>query len=147
MRSRDFCCGKHLAAWWHLRLVGDPDYFDAHEHEMRREDITRKDPMSVKTVERTCSKKVRSARLSNNDPKPVFDLTPLCAPSNVSSGEGVPPQAPTRCRTKGDRQNLSRGRGRNRGLVGDYVDVSANIFLKERFAGYANQTLRRGRLV
>jgi len=52
---------------------------------MRREDITRKDPMSVKTVERTCSKKVRSACLSNNDPKPVFDLTPLCAPSNVSS--------------------------------------------------------------
>ena len=32
---------------------------------MRREDITRKDPMSVKTVERTCSKKVRSIVVKN----------------------------------------------------------------------------------
>lgn len=56
--SRDFNNGKHLSPWYHLTLVGDPDLFDFADHGMRREDIIRKDAMSVATVWRSCGKKV-----------------------------------------------------------------------------------------
>ena len=62
IRSRNFSNGHHHCTWYHLELVGDPDLFDSQEHGMRREDIIRKDPMSVATVQRTCAKKVRHMR-------------------------------------------------------------------------------------
>jgi hypothetical protein len=63
-KIRDMAVGKHLNAWSHLGLVGDPEFFDACEHLMRREDIVRKDPMSVATVQRTVSKSVRRSMRS-----------------------------------------------------------------------------------
>ena len=68
--TRDFCMGKHLARWYHIALVGDPDLFDPAEHGMRQEDAKRKDPMSVATVQKTASKKVRAClrRLQNGIP-------------------------------------------------------------------------------
>jgi len=56
--SRDFANGSHLATWWHIELVGDVLLFTPKEHGLWQRDITRKDPMSMKTVERTVAKKV-----------------------------------------------------------------------------------------
>ena len=55
--SRDAAIGSHLGAWWHIELLGDTALFTPLEHGLARRDITRKDPMSVKTVQVTCGRR------------------------------------------------------------------------------------------
>ena len=56
--SRDSAIGSHLGTWWHIELLGDTTLFCPSDHGLTRRDIIRKDPMSVKTVQATCSRRV-----------------------------------------------------------------------------------------
>jgi len=56
--SRDLAMGTRLATQYHIELVGDPSLFRPSDHGLHRRDIVRKDPMSMKTIERTLARKV-----------------------------------------------------------------------------------------
>ena len=56
--SRDLAMGTRLATQYHIEIVGEPTLLRPSDHGLHRRDVTRKDPMSMKTIERTCALKV-----------------------------------------------------------------------------------------
>ena len=94
--SRDFANGSHLAAQYHIELVGRSDLFDPGEHGLRRRDILRKDPMSVKTIERTASRKVHDClgRLEEGMRQKTGGLGSLLSPETRArhAAKDLPPE-------------------------------------------------------